>query len=369
MSDNGAAAALAALGFGSQSQGPPPPDRNEGPLLNRVIWINLGISGLFVAARLWTKWRKTHRVYWDDGLIVLAWFLGLGHATQITRAIAHGLGRHMLYLAADERQKTIRFGVFSLICSFLSPMVGRIAFCVTILFLAGTDARVKKWPICLFMAGQLAVNISAICVFYTQCGSDLKLLWTAFSSPQTLAEHFARCSNPLLQTDFGYFQGSFNTVTDAFLTAMIASIVKTYEARALSLVLDYTYDLVPYVIWISIELNVVIIVSSLPLMRPLFIRKRPYTTTEEQQAQTWGSSTTFGSFMSKKGSRANLARVDSEEAIMPQNAVSMQSFGGGAIQVTREVSVTYQNTDQCFVHAALVGLIDGEVANPKLVQR
>lgn len=39
-----------------------------------------------------------------------------------------------------------------------------------------------------------------------------------------------------------------------------------------------------------------------------------------------------------------------------------------SIQVTREVSVTYQPNDVPFVHAALVGLIQGEIANPRLVR-
>jgi len=220
----------------------------------------------------------------------------------------------------------------------------------------------------------------------------------------------------VLQTDYSYFQGSFNTMTDAFLTlmpavliqhtsrspktkiglafllclsamyenqkpplsqtmlishssAMIASIVKTYYSKALSEPLDYTYDLVSLVIWISIELNVVIIVSSLPLMRPIFTRRRPRRATEEQPTPNWGSSTTFGSFIAKKGARSTLARVDSEEAIMPQNAVPMRDLGGGGINVTREVSVTYESSNQPFVHAALVGLIEGEIANPKLVRR
>ncbi|KAK5679961.1 hypothetical protein LTS10_007909 [Elasticomyces elasticus] len=149
---------------------------------------------------------------------------------------------------------------------------------------------------------------------------------------------------------------------------MVASIVKTYEAKALSSVLDYTYDLIPWAIWISIELNVVIIVASLPLVRPMFVRSRHRRRLE--QTQKWNSGSTLGSFMSsKKGPRSNLARVDSEEEIMPQDSFQMQEVHGGAINVTREVTVTYENTNQPFVHAALVGLIEGEIANPKLVQR
>lgn len=39
---------------------------------------------------------------------------------------------------------------------------------------------------------------------------------------------------------------------------------------------------------------------------------------------------------------------------------------GGGITVTREVSVTYQPSNAPFVHAALVGLVQGEIGNPHL---
>lgn len=39
------------------------------------------------------------------------------------------------------------------------------------------------------------------------------------------------------------------------------------------------------------------------------------------------------------------------------------------ITVTKEVEVTYQPSDVQFVHAALVGLVQGEIANPKLAAR
>ena len=54
---------------------------------------------------------------------------------------------------------------------------------------------------------------------------------------------------------------------------------------------------------------------------------------------------------------------------MPQS-VPMHNLDQGGITVTREVHVTsIQTNDLPFVHAALVGLVQGEIANPKLAQR
>ena len=102
-------------------------------------------------------------------------------------------------------------------------MVGRIAFCVSLLFLTGTDPLMRKMPLCIVIILQLLINITAIVEFFTQCGTHINLLWTAMDHP---AEYVAACSNPDIQTKFGYFLGAFNTLTDAFLTVLPALLIE-----------------------------------------------------------------------------------------------------------------------------------------------
>ena len=170
---------------------------------------------------------------------------------------------------------------------------------------------------------------------------------------------------------------------------MIASIVKTYEAKSLSEVLDYTCeccgaltalevaaywtsdDLCVYVIWISIELNVVIIVSSIPLLRPLFRRRRRQQLDQADPASRWDS-VTLGSVLSRKGPHAGatqLSSISSEENVLAPYQQPFPDVNQSAgITVTTEVSVTYQPNNAPFVHAALVGLVQGEIANPSLAR-
>lgn len=143
-------------------------------------------------------------------------------------------------------------------------MVGRIAFCVTMLFLARTDPRVRIWPIWTFIVVQIVFNVATVAFFYGQCGTHLEAL--IHSDYEQLALY---CIDPKYQTDFGYATGSINCLTDAFLAlvpalliqhttqslkkkiglgfllclsvlALAAAVVKTYEAKALSEVSDYT---------------------------------------------------------------------------------------------------------------------------------
>lgn len=166
-------------------------------------------------------------------------------------------------------------------------------------------------------------------------------------------------------------------MTVDFRSAMIASIVKTYEARALSSVLDYTCeqhhrlsatfsfanrltgDLCVYVIGMSVELNIVMIVSSVPFLRPLF----------HSNGAPHQSRFEMGSIFSKGGTRTGMSELsqpgESQENLTPTNkhASGSGSFGASAgITVTHEVSVTYGAQDAPFVHAALVGLVQGEIS-------
>lgn len=51
---------------------PANPNETKGPLMVRVVWVLISISTAVMVLRLWTKVKKTRRLYWDDGLMVLA---------------------------------------------------------------------------------------------------------------------------------------------------------------------------------------------------------------------------------------------------------------------------------------------------------
>ena len=54
------------------------------------------------------------------------------------------------------------------------------------------------------------------------------------------------------------------------LFAAVASIVKTVKLEAIGKGGDITYNLIPFVIWFTVENNVVIAAASIPTIKPLF---------------------------------------------------------------------------------------------------
>ena len=127
-------------------------------------------------------------------------------------------------------------------------------------------------------------------------------------------------------------------------------------------------DLYPFAIWLAIELNVVIVGSSIPFLRLMF-----HTTSRQPHRQTRRRielrEMSNASTSSKKLARSTLSRVDSQENIIEPQASQYPSVIEMGIQVTHEVSVTYETSDAPFVHAALVGLVQGEIANPRRARR
>lgn len=78
---------------------------------------------------------------------------------------------------------------------------------VFLLFVAGTDPLVRKFWLYVFMILQVTVNLTAIIVAYTQCGDELDILW----DPAKQILFNSKCSNPIIQSDYGYFQGCTST--------------------------------------------------------------------------------------------------------------------------------------------------------------
>lgn len=178
-------------------------DKNLGPVLLHTLWANLAVSTVVVAGRLYVKTRRTRRLYWDDLAMGMALLFGYAHAICISRAVHLGLGRHIIFIPAEVRASTLRVGMISLAWGFLSPMAGRVSFLITMLFLAKTDSKVRRWPVWIFIFLQLVVNLVVLVIFYCQCGTELDVLWVAAKQAQVPE----KCWDPRIQTDLGYFQG------------------------------------------------------------------------------------------------------------------------------------------------------------------
>ncbi|KAI4798037.1 hypothetical protein E4T45_11688 [Aureobasidium sp. EXF-8846] len=354
----------------------------------KIVWILLAVSTLVVTTRLIIKFRSTRRLYLDDGLMALALLLAWVHATFLQVSFDNGLGRHVFYLKPDERYLALKYGFISLVWSYLCPLCGRLSFCAFLLCVAQTDPRTKKWPIWTFIVLQIIVNVMASVLLLSTCGTHLEDLFLLH-----LGNYYDYCLDISVQTNYAYFAGAFNTLTDFFLTvqpallikhtklatgnkigvaslfclsiiAMVAALVRTVAAHKLNDVGDYTYELTPFVTWVSVELNVVLTVTSLPLLRPLAQEARQLFTKTREPKEPWDDTISLRSIHtsnvedeeSKTGAGVGVVALGTPTS--PDGFVAQQDMS----QVIRtvEVQISYEKNETPMIHACLVGLVQGQ---------
>ncbi|KAI4725631.1 hypothetical protein E4T49_06601 [Aureobasidium sp. EXF-10728] len=366
------------------------PDVDQSRSVIKILWILLAMSTIVVTTRLTIKFRTTRRLYLDDILMAIALLLAWVHAIFLQISFFNGLGRHVFYLEPDNRYLALKYGFISLVWSYLCPMFGRLSFCAFLLCVAKTDPLTKKWPIWTFIVLQIIVNIMASVLLLSTCGTHLEDMFLLH-----LGNYFNYCLKIDIQTNYAYFAGAFNTLTDLFLTvqpailimhtklatsnkigvasllclsiiAMIAAIVRTVAAHTLSDVGDYTYELTPFVTWVSVELNVVLTVTSLPLLRPLAMGARQQAnrlfSTSRKVKEPWDDTVslrslhTTGDEESKTGAGVGvvaLASPANDGGFLAQQDMSN-------VVRTVEVSISYESNETPMIHACLVGLVQGQ---------
>jgi len=120
-------------------------------------------------------------------------------------------------------------------------------------------------------------------------------------------------------------------------------------------------DLITYALWITIELNVVMIVASIPALRPLFrynglkrIVRKQLTPARSHERTDYSAGSSFKMGMSKSSPATRIRSTGSEEDMIPIQPIVSREMPG--ITRTVEVSVTHEKSEATFVHAALVGL-------------
>ena len=116
-------------------------------------------------------------------------------------------------------------------------MFGRLSFCCFLLCVIDSDPKAKKWPVWTFLVLQVVVNMVAVFLLSSGCGSHLEVVFnmniTGFQEycmdlgTQTNYAYFAGCEWTLIiKTDPRLLNSvAFNTLTDLFLTVQPAVLI------------------------------------------------------------------------------------------------------------------------------------------------
>ncbi|KAF3386656.1 hypothetical protein F1880_001442 [Penicillium rolfsii] len=293
----------------------------------------VGLTLLFrYAVKFWVRFAlpqvtAPERVWGFEDLFFLAGYtLDIAHMSMIQISSQWGLGRHFYYLSPVERFTAMKYDFYSQPLAVSAAMVSRTGMMWFLLTcFAASD---KKIRISIFVCAivQIVANMVTILQIILQCGPNpyyvtnrlayFKYMWTPLPSDGSVV-----CQSPDVQTTVGFVQGGFNTIID-FILAVIAgvelwqfflrtvhrenlsfwsqfkkinstvrsrrlwqtltlcgplvlsgaaSIVKTYKLKSLGDRLDFTYNIVSFILWVKIENYSILLASCAPVAR-LFLR-------------------------------------------------------------------------------------------------
>ncbi|CAG1969855.1 unnamed protein product [Fusarium graminearum] len=341
-----------------------------GPMLNAVLWVQVVISLVFVGLRIYTRSRILHSVGPDDYLVMAALILQIIYSAFVTAGTKYGVGRRFNDIGnPDAYFKAVELEVYSQVAGILLIGVGKCA--VGIFLLRIVRNRFQKSFIWAFLAGTVGITLFASVVVVVQC-YPAESTWDK-RVPGTCWIDFSKV---------GLTVGSWFVIADfAFailpwfviwelnmkrkekitvacglslgIFAGVCGIVRTVALDGLN-ANEYIYDTVDMLIWSATESTATIMCSSIPVLRPLYVRFRYGSKGDSSGENSSYKLPMYGNHSGKKygtGSRTDVPAGPSHQTVIafnPNNAsdesilrdAKTQNAGGG-ITRTDEVSISY----------------------------
>ncbi|KAL1967283.1 hypothetical protein VTN77DRAFT_3329 [Rasamsonia byssochlamydoides] len=264
-------------------------DDDRGSAILAIMWTFVALSTLFVAARLYTRFRILSTIGVDDYLIALSLVLGYVFASLISASVAAGTGRHSYDLTTDQLERALLLSTASFapgILSFTVPKLGVVALLTRVM---NPTPRFKVF-LWVLVGGSGLIIFGCVIILYAQC-RPTRALWTPTITG-------SRCWDASVLENYSLASGALSAFVDLFLAvypatvlwrlqmsrrkkigltitlglgvfACAVSIYKSTRLTELADKTDFTYDTVDVFLWTNIEANTIIIAACVPTITPL----------------------------------------------------------------------------------------------------
>lgn len=226
-------------------------------------------------------------------------------ATIVTILYNLGLGRHVPDMQIFGSPKFAEYFYFGHVLGFIAPLFGRISFCLYMLRVLGVVSVSRRVTIWTVIALQVVINVTIAILVFTQCGSFYALWKHGFESDtSTCIRHDTARALALGSSTFNAFTDLYLTVLPAVVVwkirvmdsrtkfgiaatlglsifASAASIAKIYFINVLYSPMPTSKTFGQLYITMSVEINIVIIVASLPILAPLVLNRGGRSSTSQ----------------------------------------------------------------------------------------
>ncbi|KAF3049938.1 hypothetical protein E8E11_009937 [Didymella keratinophila] len=319
------------------------------------------LAFIIVSLRLYTRFFLVRSPGVEDYGVTLAMVCSIGLTICIGYQAQWGMGQHVQELQPDTIQKSLKAFWVSLIVYYLSLGLTKGSMLL--------QYR-RVFTIRAFKVGNYAVMAVVVC--YT--------FWTVFSSVFACVpvrafwtREQARCINQYamwftnaainISTDFAIIILPMPVIRSLNLdrrqkTALmgifavggfvcLVSILRLQSLVAISNSSDPTYDNPPAATWSSVETNVGIICSCLPLLRPLFVRWLPDSLSSYKRSMK-SKEKLYAMMSSGKGGKHARSQTEYDLAALPTGNHTRSLSGDPAldIHVVTEVQVQVEEVQQ-----------------------
>lgn len=257
-----------------------------GSVLAALGIICIGLRAV-VASHINGKWR------WDFIWVTACGVSGLAATAAIFAAVTFGLGNDVKDVkSVDDLFQIIHWSYIAIFLALGATTFAKWSMIALMLQVQGPMAHKKNIVLWVIGGFNLVVNVLQVIFSATQCVPAEKL-WYQYLP--------GSCPRQNLAQQFSVFQGSMSAFTDVVLalwpisivyklqTTMrvkvmfcglmglglipaVASILRTSKVEVINSSPDVTRTYGPFMLWIAIELWVIVILTSVPVLRPLFLK-------------------------------------------------------------------------------------------------
>ncbi|GAB1315559.1 Rhodopsin domain-containing protein [Madurella fahalii] len=261
----------------------------NGPLVTGIAVGFVSATALFVAGRLYTRGVLIRSIGKDDWSMLIATVLSLVNSIAMCLEVKYGMGRHSENVRPEESLEQLKFLLVAILTYNMGMNVVKLGFLFQYrrIFQDAVIQRICYWFIiyvCIWACVQ-AVLLGLAClpisiIVPTMAGSCLDTLpFWYFSSGMSMATDILIFCIPIpsvLKLHLPLKQRLI--VVGIFCLGFfvcIISIYRMFTLRAGVISQDPSWENIGVAIWSCIELNVAIIASTLPTLRPLVTRILP----------------------------------------------------------------------------------------------
>ncbi|KAJ9616644.1 hypothetical protein H2200_000363 [Cladophialophora chaetospira] len=375
--------------------------------------------------KAWITWllpnvSRPERVWGlEDVFFALGYAFDIGHMAMLWKSWEWGLGRHFFYLTPIQKNRAMKWDFVSQPLAVSAAMWSRTGVIIFLYTCFAQNRKSLRIIVITCLVVQIVANLFTILQIFLQCGpnpyrlvdraSYFHYMWDPLPEDGSVV-----CQPPTVQATVGYVQGAINTIIDFTLTYLagfelwqfmlrgartgkensvlarfkrlddrvrnqrlwqtlllcgplllsaVASIVKTYLLSALGSRLDFTWNIIPFVLWVKIENYCIPIATTAPILR-LFIRTfidqrgtgRGYTTgSGGRGSRTGGHTTELSSVSRSKSGRhtrgkefAQVEETDEISETVPAGSIHGSESGlvnDNEIRVKHEYEVRIEEHD------------------------